>query len=134
MNITCTNLVSALSSNTDEASISASCPISTYPLLTSCSVWTPLKYTDGSYPGLIRPIYIQNHNTNFPANNSCTAANGSGGKGVKASAICCDSTYNIECVRRYGDRNSDSTVQCENGYFMTGCSGYSPHINTKLIK
>eukprot|EP01083_Nonionella_stella_P157909 513240_1 len=118
--VDCNTYTSTLSTNTEQ---SMSCS-SSNEQLTGCTVHTPgASSLQGSHPG-----------TGMGSNetqNTCTGIRTVlSPSGLYSEATCCEPTYwsmPLECYKFTTSFSSipDATVRCPNGYFMSGCTGYS---------
>ena len=100
-----------------------------YNMMLGCQGWANRGTTDGMWPGRMRPDNSTiSYDTNYPfdpVTDTCTIMNGkSDGYGSRVNANCCKSpSKTLECVVRYGTPSiTASSVSCEAGYTMTGCS------------
>eukprot|EP01084_Bolivina_argentea_P304759 526421_1 len=120
---------STLSSSSDDAIVSVSCPQPNEKLI-GCTGITTQGLWDGSYVGNGH-IYSS---TITNTNNTCYSMNGASSSGGSyAIARCYDNTlindeYNLQCLSIWGQQTTSiSTAECpSNDYFMTSCNGYSP--------
>lgn len=104
--------------------------------MTGCTAYSPWKMIDGSIPGNKNDLLsgAGENQLTFFNEQKCNAFNGIDGNGVYADARCCEYTnndYRLECGyivgKKSGTSDDDlSIISCPNGYFMAGCSGYSP--------
>ena len=120
----------------DDVTSTVSCEETLYPLITGCSVYSPADTSDGSWANDI-DRNAKEFETDYPiTSQTCTARKGWQSGGVKATLSCCKSpTYDLSCVTRWGDFDTNtfvSKVSCSDGYQMTGCSAESAHMVAKL--
>ncbi|XP_070555893.1 proprotein convertase subtilisin/kexin type 9-like isoform X2 [Ptychodera flava] len=96
--------------------------------LTGCSVNTFWKNIDGAYPDSTKEEQLTDIQSN-----KCVAVNGSGGKGVWATAVYC-SQVSQSCKAKWsaqsgGSQGDTATVSCDDGWVLTGCNSYTWYKN-----
>lgn len=108
--------ISKKSGHHDDDKASTTCPSGTHLIGCTC------QSSGGSCDGA------------KPSENTCTAQNGLGGKGVYARAVCAvipEAIFKQVDSEKPSSKNDDAraTATCPQDYILTGCSCRSPHKN-----
>eukprot|EP01084_Bolivina_argentea_P291848 501649_1 len=88
-------------------------------------------YIDGCFAGIYDFPHDNVQHINIAGSGDCIGVSGHDNTNVYPTLTCCNSPmYPLQCVRRYGTGSTPlSTVSCDTGYQLVGCSGYSIYRN-----
>merc|ERR1712154_198579 len=100
-------------------------------LMVSCSAWSAFHAFDGAYVGSQWTATVVTSNTTCVSKADGTPFDATA-FGTRAHGVCCKYTgsdgYELQCDTKWGSAASDggtSTIGCDSGYAVMGCSGYS---------